>query len=406
MRRGLMVIGALVAAAPAAAQAPRHLTNRGLDSLRRDVAIDSVDAESYYRLGMGLWEKKQFDAADSAFLRAVHFQPWHAGAHLALSILPVTRGERYLFDLVRRVTEDSVVAMMKALRRHEVLAMSFDPRLDLAPLAFLKDDQLIPDYSTVQFGSFSFRTYSTEAVRPMRRALRALIDRRPDTAFAILAEVLSKRRPNETMSDRFISLYAMAAIRSRHPDAAANGYRELAQREGRREAALHVRGAMEGRPSGGRGFDLLLYGMASAEAGQEAVARAAFREALTVDLTFYQAHARLADLAEGDGDLEEALTERRAAIAIAPEEGRPYLDLGVTLLQAGRAAEARDALLDAAQRLPWDPGTQLFLFDAAMQCHDRATAGRALAALDLFAPRRNHEQLADAHRRFDDVAAQ
>lgn len=406
MRRSALVGWSLLVAVPAAGQAPRGLTDRGLDSLRQDVAIDSVDAQSWYRLGLGLWEKHKFDAADSAFQRALHFQPWHAGAHLALGTLPGARGSRYLQDLPDRIGHDSTLAFLRATLRHLADATVSDPRVDLSPLGFLSDEELISSRTAsstafvingMRFQSF----YDTPALKPMRRAMRALIEQHPESAYAGLAAALAARRPDQVMTDQFIDLYATSALRAGHPDAAANGYRELAQRAGRREAAAHGSPSVDLGPLfNARGDALLLYGIAEAEAGHPDVARAAFHEALLTDVTLYQAHARLADLAEAEGDLDGALAERQAAIAVTPETARPYLDLGITLLQAGRAREAEDALTDAAQRLPWDPGIELFLFQAAMATGDRVVAQHALDALDLFAPRRNHDQVVDAHQRF------
>lgn len=408
MRPAFLLVGLSLVAGPAAGQGTHRLTDRGLDSLRADAAIDSVDAQSWYRLGLGLWEKRQFDAADSAFRRALRFQPWHAGAHLALAVLPGSRGDRYLQDLFDRVGRDSALAILKAALRNGAEAMTLDPRLDLAPLGFLKDDQLVVDRTSITFGGITFSSYyDIPALKQMRRATRALIQGHPDSAFGILADALARRRHDQTMDDQFVALYASTALRSGHADAAVSGYRELAQRAGRREATAHGSPVIDIGPIGNvRGDYLLLYGIAAAEAHQREVAEAAFREALLTDITLYQAHAQLAELAEEAGDLPAALTERRAAIAVSPESARPYLDLGITLLQAGQPRAAEDTLTEAAVRLPWDPGIQLFLFQAALAAGDRAMAQRALDALDLFAPRRNHDQVLDAHRRFDRAAAQ
>lgn len=408
MRPAFLLAGLCLVAGPAAGQGPHRLSDRGLDSLRQDVVLDSVDAQAWYRFGLGLWEKHRYDAADTAFRAALRYEPWHAGAHLALGTLPFARGGRYLMDLPDRVGRDSALALLEAASLHRAEARTLDPRLDLAPLGFLTDDELVAGTATFTILGPQTIVFSSApiAVGPMRRAYRALIAERPDTAFAILARALAERRPGETMNDEFISLYAGAALRSGHPDAAASGYRELAQRAGRREQAAHGSPIVDpGAVFNLRSRYLLLYGLAEAEAHQREVARAALHEALLIDLTLYQAHARLADMAEEDGDLAAALEERRAAIAVSPESPRPYLDLGITLLQAGQPRAAEDTLTEAAARLPWDPGIELFLFQAAMAAGDRAVAKHALDALDLFAPRRNHDQVADAHRRFEAPAS-
>lgn len=391
----------LAAVTPAAGQWRQGLTARGLDSLRQAVRVDSVDAEAYYRLGLGLWEQRRYDAADSAFQRAVHFAPWHAGAHLALGNLPYGRGGRFLFDIRTRLRPDSLRTYFTTALMHTRAAFLSDPLLDLSPFRFIEDDQLVPQGGgwLCFSGICVLMSRDTRWPRPTRRAVRQLVLGRADSAYTTLREALAHRHPDEVLPDDFIWYFALAADRSGHPDEAADGFRELAQRASRRDAGAFIIGPAVRE----RSLLLVMYGMASERAGRTAVARAAFQEALVADLTIPEAHARLADIAEGNGDLEEALQERRAAIDLTPESGRLHLDLGITLLQAGRTAEARDALAEAAIRLPWDPGTQMFLFQAAMAMHDLPTAERALASLELFAPQRNREQVESARRAFDQV---
>lgn len=405
MRCGPAVLVALVAAAPAAAQSRHKLSDRGLDSLRQDVTIDSVDAEAWYRLGLGLFEKKRYDAADSMFQRAVHLQPWHAGAHLARAVLLRARGEGYLKDVDHHYGRDSVFALIRMAAANESEADMLEPRLDLAPLAFLKDEELVPEGAFFYLNTGGRAPRSLDPVPAMRKALRWMIEQEPESAYAILQGTMATM-PMAFARGDLLSLFGSAALRAGHPEVAVIQYRQLAARTIRAEqSAAGTPFATLFTLTHAQGRYLLLYGVAEAEAHQPAVARAAFQQALTTDLGLYQAHSRLADLAESAGDLTDALQERRTAVAIAPDEARPYLDLGITLLQSGQPDSAKAALNDAASRLPWDPGIELFLFQSAMAVHDRATAQRALDALDRYAPRRNRDQVADAHRQFDQVAA-
>jgi tetratricopeptide (TPR) repeat protein len=390
-----------VAATPVAAQWRQGLTDRGLDSLRLTTLRDSVDAEAQFRYGMGLWEKRRYDAADTAFRRAVALQPTHAGAHLALGVLPYGRGDRYLFDLPRRISTDSLARFFNDASRHSRDAFLYDPTVDLTPLHFVPDERLVPDNSgMVCFGGLCFRTVSDRKWwRPTRTAARLLVTGKVDSAYAVLGAALAKRGPDEVVPDDFIWYYALIADRTGRPAEAADGFRELAQRATRREPERQgISVSPRSRP-----MYLLLYGMASDRAGEVAVARAALREALLADLTLFQAHSRLADIAEARGETEEAISERRSAIAIAPELARLEVDLGISLLQMGRTAEARDAFTTAADRAPWDPVTQLFLFQSAVTLEDRPLAERALQALELYAPLRNREQVTEARRRLGEL---
>jgi Tfp pilus assembly protein PilF len=388
-------------AAPLAGQWRPGLSARGLDSLRQATLRDSVDAEAHFRYGMGLWEKRRYDAADTAFRRALTFQPTHAGAHVALGVLPFGRGDRYLWDLPRRITPDSLRRFFIDVDRHSRDAFLYDPTVDLTPLRFVPDERLVPDNSgMICFGGLCFRTVPDRKWwKPTRKAARLLVTGHPDSAFAHLDAALATRDSGEVISDDFIWFYALAADRSGHPAEAAAGFRELAQRATRRESDRQTIGVSpRSRP-----MYLLLYGMASDRAGNVAVARAALREALIADLTLFQAHSRLADIAEARGETAEAIEERRSAIAIAPELVRLDVDLGISLLQMGRTAEAREAFASASARAPWDPVAQLFLFQAAVTLQDRPVAERSLQALELYAPLRNREQVAEARRRLGEL---
>lgn len=397
--RPLFLVGMLaLAALPAAGQGRREMAR-----LRQAVVADSVDAESYYHLGLGLWSGHRFAGADSAFRRAIHFAPWHAGAQLALALLPMGRGERYLFDLRLRITPDSLQAIADESNTHLRSAFLADPLVDLAPFRLVPVDALLSGGGAAAClpGHCLHPGGVPDWLRALRRGVRWLAAGHPDSAYTVFDRAATARRPDETFPDEFIWYYALAADRTAHPDVAADGYRELAERTVRRETNDRAMGPDGVAPD----FFLVLYGMASDRAGHRELAREAYRAALVMNLSNRYAHSRLADLAESDGQTELALSERQAAITAAPDEGRPYLDLGATLLRAGRPVDAREAFLEGAQRLPWDPGTQLSLFQAAMALGDRATAQRALAALDLFTPRRDRDQVVAAHQRFDGPAA-
>jgi len=395
------VLWVLATAGSLDAQRRPRLTDRGLDTLRQATLRDSVDAEAFFRYGLGLWEKKKFDAADTAFRRAVGYRPLHAGSHLALSALPFGRGDRYLVDLPRRIGEDSLVRFFDHAVRHSRDAFLYDPTVDLAPLQFVPDEILVPDNGRLTcVGGLCFRIIADRKWwRPTRKAARLLVTGRADSAFAILDATLATRRTEEVVSDDFVWYYALAADRSGHPTEAADAFRELAQRATRRESDRQTLSlSPRSRP-----MYLLLYGMASDRAGHTAVAQAALREALIADLTLFQAHSRLAEIAEAHGNAEEAIAERRSAIAIAPEISELDIDLGITLLKLGRTVEARDAFTAAVERSPRDPLAHFFLFQSAVALQDRPLAERALQALERYAPLRLHGQVAEARLRLGEL---
>jgi tetratricopeptide (TPR) repeat protein len=79
-----------------------------------------------------------------------------------------------------------------------------------------------------------------------------------------------------------------------------------------------------------------------------------FRRVLEVDLAVYSAHVQLARIFEQAGLLDSALVERQLALAVNPEDPDVNVEYAVTLMRAGRLAEATEPLADAARLNPHD----------------------------------------------------
>jgi Tfp pilus assembly protein PilF len=124
---------------------------------------------------------------------------------------------------------------------------------------------------------------------------------------------------------------------------------------------------------------MLEYMIAAAHqaAGRRAPAREALGRALTEDLAFYMAHARLGEIAMAEGKLEEAVGEFTLARDLAPTDAVMHERLGEALVQVKRYAEAEAPLREAMRLEPrWiKPRYQLGLaFVGAERWADAATA--------------------------------
>jgi Flp pilus assembly protein TadD len=392
------VLLTIVAIGPLTAQR-RPIRADSLRALEQWARRDSLDPLAAYEYGMALWERRRFGRADSAFRRTLTFAPEHAGAHLARAVLPFVRGERYTFDTLGRMPRDSILALIRTSSAHSNRAFLNDPLVDLTAYRYVGVEDLVPSYRTAFLGGSTIvlRGSTPWWLTRTRRGVRHLIEGRPDSAFLYLDRLVNSpevTQEGRELPDLFIWYYAHAAGRVGNFARAADGFRELAQRAFRRE---------QQEPDwvlpSSRGHLLYFYGIMSDRAGNPAVARAALQEALSLELSLYQAHSRLADLAEQRGDFDEALAERRRAIEVSPETGRLYLDLGISLLQADRPIAAESAFVQAAELLPYDPGAHYFLADVARRNGHSAREQEALHRFLLVAPRRNVDQAAEARAR-------
>src|SRR5438093_398135 len=68
-----------------------------------------------------------------------------------------------------------------------------------------------------------------------------------------------------------------------------------------------------------------------------------YGRAIYIAPTFLEAHVRLGDYYADLGETDQAIAEYQAAIALNSNYDRAYLTLGVTLLEAARLEEARQA---------------------------------------------------------------
>jgi len=94
-------------------------------------------------------------------------------------------------------------------------------------------------------------------------------------------------------------------------------------------------------------------GLAYARAGEHEKARDAYSRALTEDLSFFMAHARLAEEAMALGDTAGALLEHGLAVQISERDVYARYAYGTALLQARQYRDAVEQLRRAVELEPW-----------------------------------------------------
>lgn len=354
MRRTLLVLSALLAAAPLCAQrsdVPRRP--------RLPVDADSNTAMAYFRLGQELLDRQPRQAAD-AFWWAAQIEPGWAdplyGQYAALLMSDPRRLVLYSERDRRTLRRPEVVRLdslyYRALRMDPFLQRRFDREI-----IRLYVMTLLSDPSDDAVGRSLANFYTEGVMRDLPPLLRGRVmagEGRLMQALQAYDEALRASRGRDAEPLRLIRhergrLFAMAGNDSMA--LVEFGHAVEASQEAEEGEALvwfydnkavleHSRGVVHER------------------AGNVAAARDAYARALVEDLSYYPAHVRLGTLALAAGDTATAVTE----LALAAEAGRdhaPTRYVYATLLAHLRRLPEAEAELVAATELspyyadPW-----------------------------------------------------
>jgi tetratricopeptide (TPR) repeat protein len=125
-------------------------------------------------------------------------------------------------------------------------------------------------------------------------------------------------------------------------------------------------------------------GMIHLRAGRPDAAREAFGRALTENLSFYMAHARLGDIALGQGRLQAAATEYGMAAELAPDDATMHYYLGATLVMMRLFKQAEPPLREAVRLEPY--WAQPY-FQLALALEGQEKYGEAVTEFEAFLAR-------------------
>jgi tetratricopeptide (TPR) repeat protein len=134
-------------------------------------------------------------------------------------------------------------------------------------------------------------------------------------------------------------------------------------------------------------------------AGHAAEAERPYQSVMEGDLSFYMAHAKLADLYESQGRWDESILERRRAVDANPEDPSLVFDLGGTLARASRDSEAAQVLTQAVQANPRETRAAYTLGIVEARLGKTQEARTAFTSFLALAPSRYTELIADAKLR-------
>jgi len=321
---GLFV--ALVLCVPPAptAAALQSPAAESLEQLEAAAKADSNDAELLYRLGVAYARAGRKEEAKQTFTATVRVDPQFALGYVALAqfyqppVAVVVSPGRGLLVIPRRGSSDSSSLL---LRR-----------------AF----QINPFIEHHQPGVVELPMYWRGT---LQQALRHYHDGKLPVALEEFGSVIERtQKPDHPEAVPPVALWyhILTAIQlQRYDDAIRDGEIML-------DAALRLdtTGTSTRAERLAGDIQYLLANLQFA-GGHTAEAERLYRLVVEGDLGWYMAHAKLAQLYESQGRLDEAVGERRSAVDANPDDPSLVLDLGRTLVSAGRLPEA-DSVLERA----------------------------------------------------------
>ena len=371
-------------AGPLAAQ--KLEVNTSIATLEQTADRDSNDAAAHYNLALGYWSDRRWDDAGVALRRAVAVEPRFASAYLALAFLPQASGQYWTmhvivlrggWSLAFYTAPDSVVREFNRLYRR---ALMIEPLVDIRI-------QVATEHRGGHVDKFD-------------KALYAYNDGKWDEAYRRFGELLRDsadyRGEKGRLYEQILWYHALAAARQQKFAEGMEDLRHLVARSERRE----VSDTLYRWPLRTNEYRYTLAYLTQ-RAGDPNGAVRLYEEALTNDLGLYMAHVRIADIYEAAGLFEQAITARRNALNASPDDPSLLVDLGKTLANAARWAEAEQPLVESAAANPSDPRVPFYLGLVFENLGRKDDARAAFTKFIAIAPSRFERQVTVAKQHID-----
>jgi tetratricopeptide (TPR) repeat protein len=353
-------------------------------------SADSNDPVAHYDLGRAYFERQRYDDAERRWRAAISLAPQYAQAYLALAVLPQARGENHWKRVARERGDSTVEVVFNEASRFFQRAFLIDPLVDLSILPRAEERVSI---------SIQGRNYFVWWAFPLTKGINELRTGRHEAALNRFTGIIEDERsgPESAYAPEPAYWYrALAAARLGNYALAVEDYWLLVQRLVKHE----TEGDTHMVPLLTNQYRYLLATMLYLDQRFDQ-AIPVFRRTLEFDAGLYQSHIQLARMHEASSQWEAALTERRQAIAINPDDPSLVVDLGATLIRAGQAAEAEAALREAASAAPRDARAWYLLGQVAAHLGHGDIAREAYSRFLAVAPSRFQAQRAEVRALLD-----
>ena len=375
---GLCVLGHLAA--------QKLEVNSPIATLEETARRDSNDAAVHYNLALGYWSKHRWDDAGASLQHAVAIDPRFASGYLALAFLPQASGAYWTehvivlrggWRLVYYTAPDSVVREFDRLYRR---ALMIEPLVDIR----------------IQVATESRGGH----IDRFDKALYAYNDGKWDEAYerfgALIADSADYRGEKARLYEQILWYHGLAAARQQKFAEGMEDLRRLVARSERRETS----DTLYRWPLRTNEYRYTLAYLTQ-RAGDPNAAVRIYEEALTNDLGLYMAHVRVGDIYEAAGMFDQAITARRNALNANPDDPSLLVDLGKTLANAARWAEAEPPLVESANANPRDPRVPFYLGLVFESLGRKDDARAAFTRFIEMAPSRYERQIAVAKQHID-----
>jgi Tfp pilus assembly protein PilF len=336
-----LAIALAILAMPVHAQKPQKEPKRP----RLSAGQDTNSALAYYQFGISSLPRNPDGAAD-AFYWATRLAPQWADPYYARRIALLLRERGRLLDYL--MGKEYVVrsADFQRIDSLEYQALIRNPFV-LRNLDRVMIDELMYRIS----GGEGYVMYGARTGDPAGDAWLALAGGQYARATQLFRDAI-KRRPKDPMlhQGRARAFYAILQL-----DSAVSELTTLLGKLTAEESKKLV-----------YFFDskaMFEYGIGMVHVAREDhnAAREAFGRALTEDLSFYMAHAALADLALRQGDTTTALNEYDMAVQLKGDDAALHYGYAMALLRAGRTADGVKHLQESIKYEPYFAMPYFFL---------------------------------------------
>ncbi|MGH7522226.1 MAG: tetratricopeptide repeat protein [Gemmatimonadales bacterium] len=349
-------------------------------SLTASASADSNDPLAHYRLAIAQLSKKNYAEAEAALHQAITLDPQFAPGYFYLAAIPRKRTVRSALVhwrgapvLVTVFGNDSLARESYRLRR---IAFFLNPMLDLGR----------PHRSETPL---KWANGTAQALAEFRRGYY-------QQAYDRLTDLIGRSEgKSDSVAAAFLWYRALCAAQlSQWDGAIADATRLLERAKHRDSLDLRFERAAND-PDGYRFFIAFLH----QQAGRLDEAIRLYQELLETNIGLYTAHIRLAEIHEQRRDWDAAVLERERAVATNPEDPSLLFDHGVTLIRAGRLADAVDVLRRAILANPRETRAYYTLGLVYSDLHRKAEARPLFEQFIVLAPNRYQSLIDDAKRR-------
>jgi tetratricopeptide (TPR) repeat protein len=353
--------------------------------LEQRAVRDSNDPAAHYNVALALWNDEEYTRAQAELRTAVQLDPRFAQAHLALACLPYSE-RTGLWD---EIWHDKLTPeWRRRLRQADdefSRALMIDPLVDFSVARVMVPPRNIFTYM-FDFVADWYDHY--------QQGYRDFYAGRYGDAERKLGRLIRETANRDKLPEALLRFHGLAAGHLGQYDAAIADFAVLLARSERQEHSDSI-----------QHFTLhtseyrYLIGFFEQKAARADTARALYLQAAEEDAGLFMAHVHLADLYEAAGVLGSAAAERASAVNIAPDDASLWLDLGRTLYQSGRLAEAEAALTQGRGVNPRDARLAYLLGLTELALGNREGGRAALTAAVALAPSRFTQLVADARQR-------